>query len=112
MAKVTDKHDSWAMGKRLDCGHVFFDFDTEEDTFSDLHSDPFQIGDEVDCPVCADNEKQVKAARVEVLKEVIIKYDADFTILPLTGKSDADSPDILAGRINKLIAELEAGDDT
>ena len=71
MAKVTDKHDSWAMGKRLDCGHVFFDFDTEEDTFSDVHSDPFQMGDEVDCLVCADNEKRVKAARVEGHQEMI-----------------------------------------
>ncbi|KKL14523.1 hypothetical protein LCGC14_2514780 [marine sediment metagenome] len=55
MSKVTDKCFGCEI-LHLDCGHF-----SEQDAI---------YGDEVDCPICADNEKQVKAARVEVLEEV------------------------------------------
>jgi len=66
MSKVIQKHDSWMMGKRLDCGHILFDFGDNEGTFDDK-IDPYKEGDEVDCPVCADTAMKVKAARVTML---------------------------------------------
>ena len=69
MSKVTQKHDSWMMGKRLDCGHTLFDFGDDEDTFDD-RADPYQLGDEVDCPICVEIAEWEKAARREALEEV------------------------------------------
>ncbi len=59
MSKVTciDSGDLY----NLSCGHIISDFDVEG---------PPTLGDEVACPICADTEKRVKAARVEALEKV------------------------------------------
>lgn len=64
MSKITDICDSWAMGKNLDCGHVIVDFD---ECLESTDGDPFQRGDEIDCPVCA----EIKAAREGNLKDTL-----------------------------------------
>ena len=57
MSKVThiNSGDYYA----LDCGHVLNDFDVEGALKKDA---------EVDCPMCADNEERVKAARMAGMK--------------------------------------------
>ena len=68
MAKVTNIGSGYYYD--LDCGHVLNDFDVEWAP---------KKGFEVDCPVCADNEKRVKAARVEVLEIISVSLNADRT---------------------------------
>ncbi len=52
------------MVAQADCGHWFETRDLEID-----------LGDEVDCPVCADTEKKVKLARVEELRAIVQTLD-------------------------------------
>ena len=51
----------------LTCGHIISDFDVDG---------PPTLGDEVACPICAETEKRVKAARVEVLEADSERYRA------------------------------------
>ena len=55
MAKVTVIYEGWCFV--LDCGHT---------TTGRMSPDARAIGDEVDCPQCA----EIKAGRVEALKEM------------------------------------------
>ena len=57
MARVT--HIDSGVYYNLDCGHVLTDFDVEW---------VLKKGAKVDCQVCTDTEKRVKAARVEALE--------------------------------------------
>ena len=64
MSKVTciDSGDLY----NLSCGHIISAFDVEG---------PPTLGDEVACPICAEMEKKVKAARVEMLDYIEGKLD-------------------------------------
>ena len=65
MAKVTDKWYSSGQGYKLDCGHEGFNMSSTPD---------YKVGDKIPCDICADNEKQVKAARaagMEAVKEAL-----------------------------------------
>ena len=65
MARVT--HIDSGVYYNLDCGHVLTDFDVEW---------VLKKGAKVDCQVCTDTEKRVKAARVEVLELVKLTVNA------------------------------------
>ena len=72
---------------RLDCGHI-------------IPSALRPHGTEAHCPVCADNEKRVTAARMEMLQEVRKRLRGAITT--------ANGMRVFDISIDKLIAELEA----
>ena len=84
MAKVIHK---LIEALQLDCNHLFQGENEDYD-------------DEVDCPVCADNEKRVTAARMEMLQEVRKRLRGAITT--------ANGMRVFDISIDKLIAELEA----
>lgn len=85
----------WVRGNCMvveaDCEHWF-----ESESLS------LDLDDEVDCPVCADIEKRVKAARVEGMKEAS-KLAKDHTWIDVPGGEQA-----VMDAIATLIVKLEA----